>query len=140
MAYDEPTAARIRSLLSSRAVVEKAMFGGLCFMVDGHMTCGVSHTGSLLLRVGPTAHPSLVSRPHARPMTFTGRSLTGFLYLDPPAYRTDAQLSRWLTHALSFIATLPRRVAKPSRVAPVKKAPAKQRSAKKTPAGRRASS
>jgi hypothetical protein len=119
MAYDDKTAARIRAILATRGldVVEKKMFGGLCFMVSGHMCCGFAKD-ELMLRVGKDAYPDVIDRKHARPMTFTGRPLEGFVYVDPAGYKTDAALATWIALATAFVATLPRRVAtKPSRVA-----------------------
>lgn len=71
MAYDEGLAERIRDVVGTRGVVEKKMFGGLCFMLRGHMCCGV--TGEdLMLRVGPDQFESVLKRQHARKMDFTG--------------------------------------------------------------------
>ena len=96
MAYDEALAARIRAILATGGhdVVEKKMFGGLCFMVGGHMCCGVTDT--LMLRVGKDGYAAALARPHARLMTFTGRPLDGFVYVDPPGLRTDRALAAWL--------------------------------------------
>jgi TfoX N-terminal domain len=109
MAYDEPTATRIRVILAKRpelAIVEKKMFGGLCFMIDGHMCCGLN-ADTLMLRVGVDAYPDALDLPHARPMTFTGRPLAGFVYVDPPGIKTAAMLTRWLARGTDYVATLP---------------------------------
>ena len=72
MSYDERLASRLRALLSKRRdVVEKKMFGGLCFMVNGKMCCGVVKD-DLVVRVGPERHARALAAPHARPMDFTG--------------------------------------------------------------------
>ena len=147
MAYDEATAARVRAILAKggHEVVEKQMFGGVCFMVRGHMCCGFANQ-SLMLRVGKAAYPDALDRPHARPMTFTGRPLEGFVYVDPPGYKTDAALASWIKRGTDFVATLPLRVAsKPSRTAAAKrparstaaKRPAAKRPATRPPAARR---
>jgi TfoX/Sxy family transcriptional regulator of competence genes len=120
MPYDDKIAARIRAVLAARLdldVVEKKMFGGLCFMVGGHMCCGLA-ANTLMLRVGPDACPDALAQPHARPMTFTGRPLAGFVYVDPPGYRTTATLSRWLDRGLAFVASLPPKAAKPRKPRP----------------------
>lgn len=149
MAYDEATAARVLAILvkGGHEVAEKKMFGGVCFMVRGHMCCGFANQ-SLMLRVGKAAYPDALDRPHARPMTFTGRPLEGFVYVDPAGYKTDAQLAAWIKRGTDFIATLPLRVAsKPSRTtaatrpakAPARaptRAAAKRAAAKRPPAKR----
>jgi len=77
MAYDEELAERIRELLAAeRGVTEKKMFGGLAFMVNGHMCCGIVAT-DLVVRTGPDAFGRALKRPHARPMGFTGRPHEG---------------------------------------------------------------
>jgi TfoX/Sxy family transcriptional regulator of competence genes len=103
MSYDERIAARIRALLGTRRdVVERKMFGGLTFMVNGAMCCGVT-SEALVVRVGPAEYERALAEPHARPMDFTGRPLVGMLYVDPPGYRTTAALSRWLQRGLDFV-------------------------------------
>jgi hypothetical protein len=109
MAYDEATAGRLRKLLSARSdVVERQLMGGLCFMVGGHMCCSVSGRGGLLVRVGPDAHQSMLSEPHAGPMEMRGRIMRGFVRVAPDGYRTEAGLKKWLTRAVDFVATMPK--------------------------------
>jgi TfoX/Sxy family transcriptional regulator of competence genes len=96
MSYDEKLADRIRAVLSERDdVVEKKMFGGLCFMVNGAMCCGLTKS-DFMVRVGPDAYDEALAQPHARPMDFTGRPLTGMVYVDPAGLRTRAALARWI--------------------------------------------
>jgi TfoX/Sxy family transcriptional regulator of competence genes len=109
MAYDEDLANRIRLVLSGRCeFAERKMFGGLAFMIEGHMGCGVVG-GDLMLRVGPDGYQDALARPHARPMDFTGRPLTGMVYVDPAGFRTRKSLESWVGRALTFIQTLPAR-------------------------------
>lgn len=83
MSYDEALALRIRALLADRSdVVERKMCGGLCFMVNGRMCCGLTKT-DFMVRVGPEQYEEALSRPHARPMDFTGRPLTGMVHVTP---------------------------------------------------------
>jgi TfoX/Sxy family transcriptional regulator of competence genes len=91
-------------------VGEKRMFGGLAFLERGLMVVGVSG-GSLMARVGPAAHPDALAQPHARPMDFTGRPMTGYVYVDPAGLASDADLRRWVDRCRRFVATLP---AKPA--------------------------
>jgi TfoX/Sxy family transcriptional regulator of competence genes len=103
MSYDERTAARIRAVLARRRdVVERKMFGGLTFMVNGAMCCGVT-AEALVVRVGPASYEAALAEPHARPMTFTGRPLAGMVYVDPPGYRTARQLARWIQRGIELV-------------------------------------
>ena len=81
MMYSEVLAARVRtSLAGQNGLEEKRMFGGLTFMVNGNMCCGVLND-YLVVRVGPDRFADALSRPHARPMDFTGRPLKGMVYV-----------------------------------------------------------
>lgn len=107
MAYDEALADRVREALDGRVEAsERKMFGGLALMVDGHMCCGVIGE-DLVVRLGEEGGDAALDEPHTRPMDFTGRPLTGFIYVAPPGVRTDTDLRSWVDRALAFVATLP---------------------------------
>ena len=107
MAYDEMTASRVRRFLARRDnVVERKMMGALCFMVSGHMCCGVSGA-SLLVRVGPEAYQRLIGNPHVRPLEFAGRRPTGFVLVEPQGYRTARAFATWIRRGIDFVSTLP---------------------------------
>lgn len=107
MTYDEGLAARVRARLEARpGYGEKKMFGGLCFLLNGNMTCGISGD-RLMARVGPDAWEEALARPGAREMDFTGRSLKGFVYVDEDVLRDDAVLDRWIDRAAGFAGALP---------------------------------
>lgn len=113
MAFDEGLAERVRGVLDERQdVVEKRMFGGLVFMVHGHMAVGVMKD-ALLVRVNPAGRAELARQPHARPMEFSGRPTKGLILVDPAGLDADADLERWMglgvAHALSLPAKRPRR-------------------------------
>lgn len=111
MAYDEALAARVRARLAGRrGLAERRMFGGLCFLVNGHMCAGVVGS-TLMLRVGPQRYAAALARPHAREMDFTGRPLTGMIYVDPPGIAGAAALGRWLELALKFVQSEPAKKA-----------------------------
>jgi TfoX/Sxy family transcriptional regulator of competence genes len=115
MAYDEKLAARIREVLSSRRdVEEKRMFGGLCFMVSGHMCCGLTST-DFMVRVGKENFSEAASLPHARPMDFTGRPSTQMLYVSAPGLKTRAALAKWVKRGTDFVETLPAKKKKKGR-------------------------
>jgi TfoX/Sxy family transcriptional regulator of competence genes len=100
MPYDEQLAARVRRLLSDRRdVTERAMFGGLTFMVAGQMCCGVNQD-ELIVRLLPEDVDAALARPHARPMDFTRRPMRGFVTVAPEGLRGPA-LRRWIDLALA---------------------------------------
>jgi hypothetical protein len=84
------------------------MFGGLTFMVRGHMCCGVVGD-ELMLRVGPDRYDEALERPHAREMDFTGRALKGMVYVGPKGVRDDASVVTWVADAATYVRTLPAR-------------------------------
>jgi hypothetical protein len=107
MAYDEGVAERIREIFDQRYdVEEKKMFGGIAFMVRGHMCCGVVND-TLMARVGPDRYADALQQPHTREMDFTGKPMKGFIYVDPAGFETDERLSNWVNICENFISTLP---------------------------------
>ena len=107
MAYDEKLAVRVRTALGRRDdVTERKMFGGLAFMLHGNMACGIMKE-DLMLRLGPEAAAKSLKQKHARPMDFTGRPMTGMLYVAKDGIRTAKQLRAWLDKAEAFADTLP---------------------------------
>lgn len=108
MAYSDEVADRVRhALTDARAVFdEREMFGGLAFMVRGNMTVGIRDE-QLMVRVGREAYDDALAQAHAHPMDFTGRPLTGYVYVAPAGFADDDALAGWVTRALDFNATLP---------------------------------
>lgn len=106
MAFNEKLAERIRAGLSRVPFVEKKMFGGVGFLVQGNMACGV-HKNNMIVRVDPSKHASLLKRPHARPFDITGRPMKGWLLVDPDGCKTAGQLSAWVKEGVEFALTLP---------------------------------
>lgn len=107
MAYDEKLADRVRSALAGRKrITEKKMFGGLTFLLGGCMCCGVLED-KLVVRVGPDRYAAALARPHVRPMDFTGKPLSGFVYVGLPGVKTGAALAKWLGEATDYAASLP---------------------------------
>ena len=112
MAFDEALAARIRAALSARKdVVEKKMFGGVAFMVRGHMSCGLVGS-TLMVRIDPDQEERFLREPSVRPMDFTGRPMRGFLFVDPPGIASAASLRKWVGRATAHAETRPRKVKK----------------------------
>lgn len=108
MAYDEDVAFRVREVLADADVypVEREMFGGLAFMVRGHMTVGIIGD-ELMIRVGQDGHEDALAQPHAREMDFTGRPMTGFVYVAPEGFTRDEDLRAWVRRGLEFTGSLP---------------------------------
>lgn len=111
MAYDEGLATRIREHFGeTRALTEKKMFGGLCFLYHGHMIAGILGD-KLMARVGPDHNAAALARPHAREMDFTRRPMKGFVNVDPQGYEDDEDLAAWLNMAATFVQSLPSRTS-----------------------------
>jgi TfoX/Sxy family transcriptional regulator of competence genes len=107
MSYDEKLAQRVRKILAARSdVAEKKMFGGLAFMLRGRMFCGVIKE-DLVVRVGPHQHEVALQQPHARPMDFTGRPLTGYVYVAPAGYQSRSALEKWVQRGVAFVSKMP---------------------------------
>ena len=117
MAYDERLAERIRDYFKRRKdVEEKRMFGGLCFMLNGHMCCGIEKN-RLMIRVVPDRYETLLRKPYAYEMDFTGKPLKGFLFVSEAGFHTAAGLASWIDQAVECAMSKPpkKRKAKGSR-------------------------
>lgn len=110
MAFDEGLAERLRAIYADHAdaaiINEKRMFGGLAFMVNGHMSCGI--VGDMLMaRVGADRYEQALLQPHAREMDFTGRSMKGLVYVSPEGFESDDALADWVRLSMDFVLSLP---------------------------------
>jgi TfoX/Sxy family transcriptional regulator of competence genes len=108
MAYDEDLANRIRELiLTEPGVSEQRMFGGLAFLIAGHMSVSASGQGGLMLRVDPAETDALLRKPHARPFQMRGRAMAGWIRVDAEGVRTKRQLERWVSRGVAYARSLP---------------------------------
>jgi hypothetical protein len=108
MAYDEDLANRIRELIAGEpGVVEQKMFGGLAFLIGGHMSVSASGRGGLLLRVAPDETGTLLAKPHAGPFEMRGKTMDGWLRVDPEGVRTKRQLEPWVKRGVAYARSLP---------------------------------
>jgi hypothetical protein len=108
VAYDVELADRLREILAGEpGVVEKRMFGGLTFMVAGHMAVSASGRGGLLLRVDPARTDVLVADPRASRFVMRGREMDGWLWIDIDADATDEELNRWVGCGVDHVRSLP---------------------------------
>jgi TfoX N-terminal domain len=107
MAYDEELADRIRAEVQDvGTVTEVRMFGGLAFLVGGHMAVAASDRG-LLLRVPPDRTEELAARPHTDRSVMPGRTMKGWLRVEPGGIGSDEDLSRWVDIGVQYASSLP---------------------------------
>ena len=96
MAHNEGVAERVRTVLDGQTgISEQRSFGGLSFLLNRNMCCGVLND-ELVVRVGLDAYDDAVARPHARPMDFTGRPMKGWVYVASDGFSEDADLDQWV--------------------------------------------
>jgi len=130
-------AERIRSLIGDDPrVTEKSMFGGLTFLLNGHILVGTKKDGRILLSVGKEHNDAALSRPGATQMVHNNRNMTGFVWIEPDAIEDDDSLADWVRTAYGWVSLMPS--DKPARKAAAKKGsarkPAVKSAAKKAPA------
>ncbi len=107
MSYDEGLAERLYELFEGRIdYSDKRMFGGLGFMVHGHMVVGIIKE-ELLVRVGKEGWAEARTLPGAREMDFTGRPMKTMVFVDQSALDSDEALAAWVQRGLDFVLTLP---------------------------------
>ena len=108
MAYDTELAERVRALLVLEPdVVEKRMFGGLSFLIGGHLAVGVSGTGGLLMRAEPGETEELLAQPHVEPFVMRGRAMNGWVRVHAEGVADDGELRRWVEAGLGHARSLP---------------------------------
>lgn len=115
MPYDPGLAELMRTTLADvSGISEKKMFGGLCFLLNGHMVCGV-HDGGGMARVGKAAEAAALEVEGVAPLSFTGRPMGGMVDLSEDLIADDARRDRLVTMALAYARGLPPKVAKPKK-------------------------
>jgi TfoX/Sxy family transcriptional regulator of competence genes len=108
VAFDEKLADRIRDELSIHEdLTERKMFGGLAFLLSGHMAIAASGQGGALVRVDPTTVDRLTADPRVHPAVMGGRTMGGWVRVDESALRTARQLDRWIGLATDHVRSLP---------------------------------
>jgi hypothetical protein len=116
VSYDPDVADRVRRVLAGQAgLAEKKMVGGgLSFLVNGNMCCGVRGQ-ALMVRVGRDGRQQALAEPHVQPMLLAGRPLSGFISVEPAGFAADDALAGWVRRGLDFAAGLPAKPARPTR-------------------------
>jgi hypothetical protein len=108
--FDPALADRVREVLSTNGVAdvrEQRMFGGLAFMIAGHLAIAVSREGGLLLSVDRALTPAVLRRSHTQPMVMRGRELDGWVRIDADGVRTKRQLVAWVRRGVEHATSRP---------------------------------
>ena len=122
MAYDEHLAERIRDLLAEThdgpaEVTEQKMFGGLAFLIGGHMAIAASGQGGVLVRCDPAQSDQVVARTRAELAVMQGRFIDGWLRVADEHLKTRRQLAAWVERGRTYAASLPPKTAKKAKTA-----------------------
>lgn len=108
MTYDTELANRVRDIVQGESgLTERRMFGGLAFLIHGHMAVSASGQGGLLLRTDPAHTESLLNAPHVGRFQMRGRDMEGWLRVDPEAVETEDDLRRWVKHGVARARAMP---------------------------------
>jgi hypothetical protein len=108
VAYDEQLAEQVRHALAAEGeVTERGMFGGIAFMLAGHMTVTVSGRGGLMVRTGPDGEDAALAQPHTSVVIMRGRPMTGWVRVGADGLTTEHAVGRWTQQAVEFVRTLP---------------------------------
>jgi len=107
MPYNEEIDARIRKIVARWKNTEaKNMFGGVCYLLDGNMVCGV-YKDYLILRLGEKASQQALNQAHIQPFDITGKPMKGWVMVEEGGFNTDDRLKVWLDKAKAFVKILP---------------------------------
>ena len=107
-------AERVRMLVGDDPrITEKYMFGGLTFLLNGHILVGCKTVGGILVSVGKDNHEAARARPGTTEMVQAGRVMSGFFWIDGVTIEDDEALKDWLRFAEAAVAQRPLKVEKP---------------------------
>jgi TfoX/Sxy family transcriptional regulator of competence genes len=107
MAYDQELDSRIRAIVDQwPGTKAKKMFGGVCYLLNGNMVCGV-HKDALFLRLGAEGADIALRQAHVSPFDITGRAMKGWVMVSMKGFQKQGELDRWLARARAFVETLP---------------------------------
>jgi len=105
MAYNLKLAERIRAELQGLPIVEKKMFGGVGFLLNGNLACGVNKD-NLIVRIDPEKQDAFLKKAHTKPFDLTGKPMKGWLVVEPDGYKAARQLAQWVKTGIEFASTL----------------------------------
>ena len=136
MAHDPLLEKRLADALAGQGVKAepKRMFGGVAFMVRGHMAVGVTNKSQLMVRFAPDRHEEILGWPGALPMTYGKGDMRGFLFVDPEVIKDGREMVQWVKLALEHVGTLPAKPLKKPKASSAAKS-ASAPTAKKAPVG-----
>ena len=107
MAYNEALAQRILEVLGPQPGLEaKKMFGGMCYLLNGNMLCGVVDE-RMIVRLGKERQAEGMSRPHTRPFDYTDKAMSGWLMVGMEGLETEEDLADWVQVCLEYVRGLP---------------------------------
>ncbi len=106
MAYDPNLAERVSATFGNIPIIEKKMFGGVGYLLEGNMACGVLND-ALIVRVGKENYEAALTRPHTRVFDITGRVMRGWVMVAPDGTSNEDELSNWVEQGIKFALTLP---------------------------------
>ena len=107
MAFDEHLAERMRAIIpGDPAHDEKKMFGGIAFFCHGNIACGVNRD-NMIVRVGPDVYEAALAEDHVKEFDITGRPMTGWVEVAPPAFEDEMDLKAWIERGYAFARSLP---------------------------------
>jgi TfoX/Sxy family transcriptional regulator of competence genes len=106
MAYDLKFAERVRAELKELPFVEKKMFGGLGYLVNGNMVCGW-YKGDMVVRIDPVEYEDFLKKKYVKPFALRNRPMKGWLLVEPDGYKTSKQISAWVKVGVEFALSLP---------------------------------
>lgn len=106
MPYDESLAERIRLTFGRKKnIVEKKMFGGVGFLLNGNMCVGI-WKDSLVVRIGPEEYKPALAQPHVKKFDITGKEMKGWVLVRLEGLETDEDLAKWIKLAVKFVSPL----------------------------------
>jgi hypothetical protein len=108
MAYNLLLAEKLKDQLKDYPVTEKKMFGGVAFLLNGNMLCGVIGD-SMIVRVGTEKYQECLEKPGVKPFDMTGRPMSGWVEVLSAGLHTTQELSGWVYLCLDFVKTIPRK-------------------------------
>lgn len=110
MAFNEQLASAVREeLADQRGLIEKKMFGGVAFLINGNMSVGI-HKNELIVRLPPDETAEALKEPGARIFDITGRPMKGWLLIGPAGIKKS--LSAWVARGAAYASSLPKKKAK----------------------------
>ena len=109
MAFDEQLAERVRKAVKGQAgLVEKKMFGGIAFLIDGNMSVGI-HGDELIVRIDPDETGAALKEPGVRPFDISGRPMKGWLLVGGNGIEGSKSLGKWIRRGVDYAASLPKK-------------------------------